>query len=252
MKAAAPPASRSRQPDVEALRAVAALMVLTAHLPWYQYFPGGVWPSAPHWLAYKAPLLGIGGLAVVIFLVVSGAGLCRLLVLRTPRMRPYLRQRIGRLFGVFWAVAIPVVALWFALGWLPLRDAGNAALVLLGFGFVSKASWAAVFPSWWYMAIAWQVVLAVPLMVWLMRRIRPAAALAVTAVVAIASCYLVPLLGMTWDGEKSLIVARALEVLGGAFLALLVVAAPWVERHTESPYRDELPPPGWRGGQPQQ
>jgi len=220
LKAAAPPASRSRQPDVEALRAVAALMVLAAHLPWYQYFPGGVWPSAPQWLAYRAPLLGIGGLAVVIFLVVSGAGLCRLLVLRAPQMRPYLRQRIGRLFGVFWTIALPVIALWFALGWLPLRDAGNAALVLLGVGFVSKASWAAVFPSWWYMAIAWQVVLAAPLMVWLMRRIRPAGALAVTAAVVIASCYLVPLLGMTWDGEKSLIVARALEVLGGAFLAL--------------------------------
>jgi peptidoglycan/LPS O-acetylase OafA/YrhL len=37
--------------------------------------------------------------------------------------------------------------------------------------------------------------------------------------VVIAGCYLVPLLGMQYDGEKSLIVGRALEVLGGAFLA---------------------------------
>ncbi len=45
-------------------------------------------------------------------------------------------------------------------------------------------------------------------------------------------------------------VTGACFVAGGAFLALLVAAAPWVARHTEAPYRDELPPPGWRGGQP--
>jgi peptidoglycan/LPS O-acetylase OafA/YrhL len=69
------------------------------------------------------------------------------------------------------------------------------------------------------MAIAWQVVLAVPVMVWAMRRIRPAGVLALTAAVVIAGCYLVPLVGMQYDGEKSLIVGRALEVLGGSFLA---------------------------------
>ncbi len=215
-----PRAARSRQPDVEALRGLAALMVVAAHLPWYQYFPNGVWPSAPHWLAYRAPLLGIGGLAVVIFLVISGAGLCRLLVLRAPKIGPYLRTRMGRLFGVFWTIAIPVLAVWFAVGWLPLREAGSATLVALGLGFVSKASESAAFPSWWYMGIAWQVVLVVPLMVWGMRRFRPVVALAATAAVVMASCYLVPLIGAPYDLERALIVGRALEVLGGVFLAL--------------------------------
>jgi peptidoglycan/LPS O-acetylase OafA/YrhL len=220
LKASVPPASRSRQPDVEALRGIAALMVVAAHLPWYQYFPNGVWPSAPHWLSYRAPLLGIGGLAVVMFLVISGAGLCRLLVLRTPRIGPYLRTRVGRLFGVFWAVAVPVLALWFAVGWLPLREIGNSVLVLLGLGFVSTASASAAFPSWWYMGIAWQVVLVVPLMVWAMRRFGPLVALAGTAAVVIASCYLVPLIGAPYDLERALILGRALEVVGGVFLAL--------------------------------
>jgi peptidoglycan/LPS O-acetylase OafA/YrhL len=220
VKASAPLASRSRQPDVEALRAVAALMVVAAHLPWYQYFPGGVWPSAPRWLSYRAPLLGIGGLAVVIFLVVSGMGLCRLLVLRAPKPGAYLRTRVGRLFGVFWVVAIPVLVLWFAVGWLPFREAGDSALVLLGLGFVTPASSSAAFPSWWYMGIAWQVVLAVPVMVWGMRRFRPVIVLVVTAGVVIASCFLIPLIGAPYDLERALIVGRALEVLGGAFLAL--------------------------------
>jgi peptidoglycan/LPS O-acetylase OafA/YrhL len=217
--AKAPAPSRSRQPDIEAFRALAAVMVVVAHLPWYQYFPGGVWSSAPRWLAYRAPLLGIGGLAVVIFLVISGAGLCRLLVLKAPSAGAYLRKRLGRLFGFYWAAAVPIAVVAFAIGWQPLSQAVNVLLVLLGLGFVSKASWAALFPSWWYMAIAWQVVLTVPVMVWAMRRIRPAGVLAVTAAVVIAGCYLVPLLGMQYDGEKSLIVGRALEVLGGAFLA---------------------------------
>jgi peptidoglycan/LPS O-acetylase OafA/YrhL len=217
---AAPAGSRSRQPDVEALRALAAISVLFAHLPWYQYFPNGVWPEAPHWLAYRAPLLGIGGLAVVVFLVISGAGLCRLLVLRSPRLGPYLRTRMGRLFGIFWAVAIPISVIAFATGWQPLAQLGNVVLVLLGLGFVSKASWAALYPSWWYMAIAWQVVLVMPLLVWAMRRWRPVGALVATVAVVLAGCYLVPLLGMTYDGEKSLIVGRVLEVLGGAFVAL--------------------------------
>jgi exopolysaccharide production protein ExoZ len=220
LKGSTPLASRSRQPDVEALRALAALMVMAAHLPWYQYFPRGVWPSAPHWLSYRAPLLGVGGLAVVLFLVMSGAGLCRLLVLRAPSWRTYLRTRMGRLFGVFWAIAIPAVVVWLALGWLPVSQLGGSALVLFGLGFVSKASESAVFPSWWYMGIAWQVVLAVPLMVWAMRRIKPVGALAVTTVVVVASCYLVPLVGAPYDLERALIVGRALEVLGGAFLAL--------------------------------
>ncbi len=157
-----PAPSRSRQPDIEAFRALAAVMVVVAHLPWYQYFPGGVWPSAPRWLAYRAPLLGIGGLAVVIFLVISGAGLCRLLVLKAPSAGSYLRKRLGRLFGFYWAAAVPIAVVAFAIGWQPLSQAVNVLLVLLGLGFVSKASWAALFPSWWYMAIAWQVVLAVP------------------------------------------------------------------------------------------
>jgi peptidoglycan/LPS O-acetylase OafA/YrhL len=55
-------------------------------------------------------------------------------------------------------------------------------------------------------------------MVWGMRRIRPAGVLAVTSAVVIASCCVVPALGLGY-AEKALIVTRALEVLGGAFLA---------------------------------
>lgn len=209
----------SRQPDLEALRAVAALMVVTAHLPWYQYFPGGVWPSAPVWLSPRAPLLGIGGFAVVLFLVISGAGLCRLLVLRAPLWPVYLRGRLWKLFSVFWSMAVPVLLLWFAIGWLQPSAVPKAALTLLGLGFVSPDSWAAIFPSWWYIAIAWQVVAVIPLLVFGLRRLPPPAVLALTALVVFASCFVVPMAGLAY-AEKGLIISRALEVLGGAFLAL--------------------------------
>ncbi len=214
-----PAATGARQPDLEALRALAALMVFASHLPWYQYFPNGLVRNAPAWLSPSAPIFGAGGFAVVLFLVLSGAGLCRLLVLKAPPILRYLRDRLSKLFVIFWVIAIPVLLISFGIRWLPLSQAPNALLTLLGLGFVSQASWAAIFPSWWYMAIAWQAVVALPLMVWGFRRIRPAGVLVVTALVVLASCWVVPALGLDY-GEKSLIVCRALEVLGGAFLAL--------------------------------
>ena len=209
----------ARQPDLEALRALAALMVFASHLPWYQYFPHGLVRNAPAWLSPAAPIFGAGGFAVVLFLVLSGMGLCRLLVLKTPALMRYLRDRLSKLFFIFWAIAVPALVVSFVIRWLPLTQLPNAALLLLGLGFVTPGSWAAVFPSWWYMAIAWQAVAVAPLMVLGFRRIRPAGVLAVTAVVVLASCFIVPALGLDY-GEKSLIICRALEVLGGAFLAL--------------------------------
>jgi peptidoglycan/LPS O-acetylase OafA/YrhL len=214
-----PSVAGSRQPDLEALRALAAVMVFACHLPWYQYFPGGLWPAAPEWLSPHAPLFGIGGFAVVLFLVLSGTGLCRLLVLKAPEPGRYLRDRLGKLFGIFWTIAVPVLVIWYALGWLPATQLPNAGLMLLGLGFVSESSWAAIFASWWYMAIAWQAVLVVPVMVWGFRRIRPVGVLVVTALVVLAGCFFVPALGYAFS-EKALIVGRGLEVLGGAFLAL--------------------------------
>jgi len=209
----------ARQPDLEALRALASLMVFTSHLPWYQYFPDGLWKSAPSWLSPSAPVFGIGGFAVVWFLVLSGVGLCRLLVIKAPPAMRYLRDRLGKLYTIFWAIGIPAVAIAFLCTWLPFAQIPNAVLMLLGLGWVTPGSWAAIFPSWWYMGIAVQAVLVAPLMLWMIRRITPWGALAVTAAVVVASCFVVPALGFDFS-EKALIICRALEVLGGMFLAL--------------------------------
>jgi len=219
LKLSVPVATGSRQADIEGLRAIAALMILTSHLPWYQYFPDGVWPAAPQWLSPRAPLLGIGGLAVVLFLVISGAGLCRLIVLKAPPFVAYVRGRVWKLFSVYWSAAVIGLVIAAALGLLARIPAWTVLLTLLGLGFVDARSFAALYPSWWYIGIAWQVVVVVPLMVLGMRRLRPAGVLAATALIVLASCYLVPAAGLAFS-EKSLIVCRALEVLGGAFLAL--------------------------------
>lgn len=57
----------ARQPDLEALRALAALMVFASHLPWYQYFPNGLVRNAPAWLSPSAPIFGAGGFAVYLW-----------------------------------------------------------------------------------------------------------------------------------------------------------------------------------------
>jgi peptidoglycan/LPS O-acetylase OafA/YrhL len=194
-------------------------MVFASHLPWYQYFPHGIVRGVPSWLSPAAPLFGIGGFAVVLFLVISGAGLCRLLVLRGPSLGRFLRDRVGKLFTQYWTIAVPIVAVGFAVRWLTPSQLWNSVLVLTGLSWVSPSSFAAIFPSWWYMGIAWQVVLVMPLIVWGFRKVRPAGVLAITAAVVLASCYLVPALHLDY-GEKSFIIARALEVLGGTFLAM--------------------------------
>jgi peptidoglycan/LPS O-acetylase OafA/YrhL len=194
-------------------------MVFASHLPWYQYFPNGIVRNAPEWLSPAAPLFGAGGFAVVIFLVISGAVLCRLVVLKAQPFVGYVCDRLGKLFPIFWVIAAPVLIVALATRWLPVSQLPNAAVMVLGLGFVTPASWAAIFPSWWYMGIAWQVVVVVPLMVWGLRRVRPAGVLAVTAIVVTASCWVVPWLGLYY-AEKSLVVCRGLEVLGGAFIAL--------------------------------
>jgi peptidoglycan/LPS O-acetylase OafA/YrhL len=214
-----PPVLGARQPDLEALRALGALLVFASHLPWYQYFPQGIMRDIPAWLSPRAPIFGAGGFAVVLFLVLTGTGLCRLLVLKAPPLVRYLRDRLGKLFTIFWAIAVPVLLISFGTRWLPLSELPNAGLMLFGLGFVTPGSFEAILPSWWYMAIAWQAILAAPLLLWGFRRIRPVGVLVVTALVVLASCWVVPAMGLDY-AEKSLIVCRALEVLGGAFLAL--------------------------------
>jgi peptidoglycan/LPS O-acetylase OafA/YrhL len=207
-----------RQPDLEGLRAVASLMVFASHLPWYQYFPNGLWAAAPAWLSPRAPIFGAGGFAVVLFLVLSGTGLCRLLVLKAPPLVRYLRDRLGKLYSIYWTIAIPVLVASFAITWLPLSQLPNVGLLLAGLA-LTPSTFGTIFPSWWYMGIAWQVVVAAPLLMWGMRRIKPAGVLALTALVVLATCWAVPALHLDY-AEKALVFCRALEVLGGMFLAL--------------------------------
>jgi peptidoglycan/LPS O-acetylase OafA/YrhL len=212
------PAQRtsSRQPDIEALRASAALMVFASHLPWLSYFPKGLVPNAPAWLEPSAPLFGAGGFAVALFLVISGAGLCRTLFLHAPRIGSYLRVRLGKLFSTYWSIALPVFVVWILIGWFHPTMVQDAVLLLLGIGW--KGASHSIFPSWWYMGIAWQVVAIAPLIVWGIRKIRPSGVLVITALVVLGTCYAIPALGVDY-AERSLILARGLEVLGGVFLA---------------------------------
>ncbi|HEY5505907.1 MAG TPA: acyltransferase [Coriobacteriia bacterium] len=213
-----PRVTGGRQPDLEGLRAIASLMVFASHLPWYQYYPGGLWAAAPSWLSPRAPIFGAGGFAVVLFLVLSGTGLCRLLVLKAPPLVRYLRDRLGKLYSIYWSIAVPVLVISFAITWLPLSQLPGVGLLLAGLA-LTPTTFGTIFPSWWYMGIAWQVVVAAPLLVLGMRRIRPVGVLVLTALVVLGTCWAVPALHLDY-AEKALVFCRALEVLGGMFLAL--------------------------------
>lgn len=208
----------ARQPDLDALRALAALGVFASHLPWFAYYGRPSTSTPIGRLVGGAPLLGVGGFAVCVFLVISGVGITRLLVVRAPKWDAFVRARLGALFGTYWAVAIPVLVVAAALGVLALADLWKVPLWLTGLGVVSRASFAPLLGSWWYIGLALQVILVMPAVVWGLKRFGPWAVLGAAWALALTTCFALAPLGIGY-AEKSLIACRGVEVVAGALLA---------------------------------
>jgi peptidoglycan/LPS O-acetylase OafA/YrhL len=207
----------ARQPDLDALRAVAALGVFASHLPWFAYFGH---PSTQGWLGALvggAPLLGVGGFAVCIFVIISGVALTRLLTLKAPAYLGYVRARFGNLFGTYWAIAVPVLAYVLVAGIIP-AEWWKVALWLAGLGFLTPETLSPPIGSWWYIGLAWQVIVTAPLVVWGIRRFGAWVVVGVAGAVALSTCFVLVPLGIAY-AEKTLVVCRILEVVAGAMLA---------------------------------
>jgi peptidoglycan/LPS O-acetylase OafA/YrhL len=105
----APPAPRRLPPGrlpggvslaLDAIRFVAALTVFASHMAW-RFFTGAfLWPMEPY-----------GAHAVVVFFVLSGFVIGHVAATSEPRWRQFAAARLARL----WSVALPALALTFAL-----------------------------------------------------------------------------------------------------------------------------------------
>ncbi len=145
--------AQTRLPGIQALRAIAALLVVWVHtIPAHYGVPGG----APrfYWRDF-------GSCGVDIFFVISGFIVC-LVAARAPSAGQFLRQRITRVFPVYWVVtsvllagvlAFPQAAGARRIWWVPtvllqptFSYPANPPLLYLG--------WTLLFEIYFYLVLA--------------------------------------------------------------------------------------------------
>lgn len=149
-KAPPPDGGGHRFAHVDALRAVAALLVAWIHLS--ELF----WPQSRHepsWMNFLYTLprqVNFGRLGVVLFFGVSGFVVCRSLERDGSRgklaaARRFVIKRFCRLYPAFWVSAAAGVVVWWLHGW-PLTAGQIAANAVMLPGFLGQT---ALFGLYW-------------------------------------------------------------------------------------------------------
>jgi peptidoglycan/LPS O-acetylase OafA/YrhL len=201
-----------RQPDIELARVLAIVAIFSAHIA----VPGVA--EFGLWVLGRLPFaIDSGELGVAIFLTISGLTLCCSLARAGDGWALLLRRRVARIFGMYWFVAVPVLLLLYVPSHGP-QSIRHAVVWLCGLGFISQATYTPPVSAWWYVALAWQVVVVAPLLVTGARRMGPLFMSAIVAMVAVAaSHWAVGLHGALF--ERMLVTSRLTEVWGGMLLA---------------------------------
>lgn len=215
----------NRAPNVEFVRIVGAGLVF-----WYHY--AGLWDlivgARPRGVPFQWLLSRAGSAGVAMFVVLTAMLSYRAVCTdRATEWREFLRRRINRTFPYYWLVAIPLVLVAFSVGSMPPRDFLKVPFWLLGMGFLSPSLLEPVVASWWYMSLFSQLVLVLPAVGWLWRRLGSGGA---TVLLAAATVVMSPFIYSEFGTiyGKALIATRLLEVLTGLLLGeLLFGDAAW-------------------------
>jgi len=169
-------------PALTGLRGVAATWVLLFHLWQFAGSPSLAMPIGAASLSLT-PLVRCGFMGVDLFFVLSGfllaipfhrAALGRS---RTPRLATYWRRRCRRVLPAYYAQLIILVAVFAAWGQteaLGVANLGAHALLIQNF-FAASVPLNGVY---WTMPIEWDFYVVLPLMAWVLARLRPLPALA--------------------------------------------------------------------------
>lgn len=164
---APPPAAAKvpRQPWADGVRVGAVLLI-------FLFYFGPNWahatstePSA----AWRFISEHFAQWGIAAFVVLSGFALA--LTLSTSR-RPYgsyISHRLARILAPFWMVAIPFSLAGFALGEEAWRNIWKLPVWLLGLGPVNPATHEPISAAWWYVSLALQISLLMPLLMRLRR-----------------------------------------------------------------------------------
>ena len=77
---------------------------------------------------------------------------------------------MGRIFGPYWLIAIPFALAGFALGEESWSALWKLPVWLLGLGVVHPDVYQPISEAWWYVSLALQISLLMPILVYLLRR----------------------------------------------------------------------------------
>jgi peptidoglycan/LPS O-acetylase OafA/YrhL len=211
---------------VNALRAVAALSVVVYHvllqLRQHQALATGLRPL-DNLLVRSIDRLG--GWGVSVFLVLSGYGLVRSFS-RSASIRVFWKKRAGRIYPVFWWVAVPTVIVAAAVGALAASQYWKLPFWLLGLNFLSPSLFRplpGVAPQWWYVGLALQVYAVFPLLAIVLRRYGPIVLLVCCLAVNALSVAAIAALPHAWAYlDLGFVGARSLELASGMALATVL------------------------------
>jgi peptidoglycan/LPS O-acetylase OafA/YrhL len=107
---------------------------------------------------------------IAAFVVLSGFALGLTIQTRPRPCGCYVAHRFTRILAPFWTVAIPFAAAGFALGERSWHDLWKLPIWLLGLGFLSPQTYQPISEAWWYVSLALQIGLIMPLLMSIRRR----------------------------------------------------------------------------------
>jgi peptidoglycan/LPS O-acetylase OafA/YrhL len=148
-----------RRPWVDVIRIVAVLLIFLFHFgpDWLQSSfaaPSATWRFISEHFAQWG---------IAAFVMLSGFTLK--LTFKEGPFRGYLAHRLSRILGPFWTVAIPFALVGFALGEQGWQNLWKLPVWLLGLGFLSPETYQPISEAWWYVSLALQISLIMPLLI---------------------------------------------------------------------------------------
>lgn len=150
-------------------------------------------------VAYRStgPLGFLGYFGVAVFILISGAVLGRSFD-RSSSYMAFVFRRLKAIFGLFWWVAIPLIAVSLISGRMASSDLPNVPYWLLGLNVLRPETFRPLVDSWWYIGLAVQVILVYPWLHRLMSRVGDTSSLLAATGVVILSATVVRLLPPDW------------------------------------------------------
>lgn len=164
--------------------------------------------------------------AIAAFVVLSGFSLALgRLQAEEQHYRRYVSRRLTRLFAPYWTVAVPLIVIGFARGEAPTRALWKVPIWLLGLGPISPETYLPISQVWWYVSLALQISLLVPLVAWSCRRLGVLTTTILALGVNAVALQVIAIAPDRWNPlTQGLVFARLAEVMVGVVAASILLS----------------------------